>query len=298
MQVLSWNYVEPVFRPPSEAYSLILQVTNGCSWNRCTYCDMYQAPQKRFAVKRRAEIEREIEQAGRLWPETRRVFLADGDAMVLSTGRLLEILSAIQEHLPRVTRIGAYCLPRNLRRKSAAELGELRAAGLGILYVGAESGDDEVLARISKGETFASTVAALCKIREAGIKTSVMILNGLGGELLSRRHALASARLANETQPDYLATLVLSFPHGDQRFRSGYPEGFRLPDMQGLFLELELLIEHSHLERTVFRSDHASNYLALKGVLDRDREALLERLRIARTHPEQAGLRAEWQRGL
>jgi len=298
MQVLSWNYVEPVFRPPSEAYSLILQVTNGCSWNRCSYCEMYQAPQKRFAVKRRAEIEREIEQAGHLWPETRRVFLADGDAMVLSTGRLLEILSAIREHLPQVTRVGAYCLPRNLRRKSVVELGELRAAGLGILYVGAESGDDEVLARISKGETFASTAAALGKIREAGIKSLVMILNGLGGEILSRRHALASARLANETQPDYLATLVLSFPRGDQRFRRGYPEGFRLPAMQGLFLELELLIEHSDLERTVFRSDHASNYLPLKGVLDRDREALLERLRRARAHPEQAGLRSEWQRGL
>jgi len=298
MQVLSWNYVEPVFRPPSEANSLILQVTNGCSWNRCTYCEMYQMPQKRFEVKRRAEIEREIEQAGRLWPETRRVFLADGDAMVLSTRRLLEILGAIHEHLPRVTRVGAYCLPRNLRRRSVAELSELRAAGLGILYVGAESGDDEVLARISKGETFASTAAALRKIHAAGIKSSVMILNGLGGETLSRRHALASARLASETQPDYLATLVLSFPHGEQRFRNGYPEGFRLPDMQGLFYELELLIEHSELERTVFRSDHASNYLALKGVLNRDRDALLERLRLARAHPEQAGLRAEWQRGL
>ncbi len=292
------RYVEPLYRPPSEARSLILQVTNGCSWNRCTFCEMYKEPQKRFTVKPPAEVEREIEAAGRMWPDADRVFLADGDAMVLSTRRLLAILAGIRAHLPRVTRVGAYCLPRNLRGKSDAELAELREAGLGILYIGAESGDDEVLRRVEKGETFASTVEALLRIRAAGIRTSVMILLGLGGEALSEQHARASARLANETQPDYLATLVVSFPRGEERFRAGFPEGVRLLELRGLLRELAWLIEDSELEETVFRSDHASNYLVLKGVLNRDKDRLLASVRLALAAPERAALRPEWARGL
>jgi radical SAM superfamily enzyme YgiQ (UPF0313 family) len=292
------RYVEPVFRPPSEARSLILPVTDGCSWNRCTFCEMYTAPQKKF----RARSEDEVLDAIRRTAESvgsgvRRVFLADGDSLVLPTHRLLRILQAIAEHMPTVERVSSYCLARNLQRKSVAELSELREAGLRMAYLGAESGDDTVLAYVNKGETFASTVAALDKLADAGITRSVMILNGLGGRTLSDRHADRSARLANATQPEYLATLVVSFPQGEARFRAGFP-AFEPLDQDGLFREMRRFIGNLALKRTVFRSDHASNRLVLRGTLDADRDRLLAQLDQAIHQPERAALRPEWMRGL
>ena len=292
------RYVEPVFRPPSEAHSLILPVTDGCSWNKCTFCEMYTAPQKKFRARDEAEVIESIRRTGELLGgQVRRVFLADGDALVLPTRRLLSVLAAIQEHLPGVERVSSYCLPRNLRRKSVAELAELRAAGLGIAYVGAESGDDTVLARVNKGETYDSTREALDKLGEAGITRSVMILNGLGGRALWEQHAENSARLANATQPEYLATLVVSFPLGEDRFRAGFPDWEPLA-LPGLLREMERLLERLELERTVFRSDHASNWLVLKGTLGRDKARLLEQVREAIAHPENAPFRPAWARGL
>jgi radical SAM superfamily enzyme YgiQ (UPF0313 family) len=297
-QAFPIRYVEPVFRPPSEAHSLILPVTDGCSWNQCTYCEMYTAPQKKFRARDEAEVLESIRRTGELLGgQVRRVFLADGDALVLSTRRLLAILGAIREHLPGVQRVSSYCLPRNLRRKSVAELAELQAAGLGLAYIGAESGDDIVLAKVNKGETFDSTRAALDKLGEAGIRRSVMILNGLGGRMYSDQHADESARLANLTQPEYLATLVVSFPLGEARFRAGYPEWEPL-DLVGLLREMARFLSALELERTVFRSDHASNWLALKGTLARDKPALLDQLRTAIARPEHAPLRPAWARGL
>jgi radical SAM superfamily enzyme YgiQ (UPF0313 family) len=176
----------------------------------------------------------------RFGSDIRRVFLADGDALVLPTRRLLDILAAIHEHLPAVRRVSSYCLPRNLRKKSVGELQELAAAGLTMAYVGAESGDDEVLAKVNKGETFASTCEALDKLQQAGIKRSVMILNGLGGKTLSAQHAANSARLANATQPEYLAVLVVNFPQGEERFRAAFPE-WQACDDRELFVEMEAL---------------------------------------------------------
>jgi len=292
------RYVEPVFRPPSEAHSLILPVTDGCSWNKCTFCEMYTAPQKKFRARDEAEVIDSIRRAGeRLGDGVRRVFLADGDALVLPTHRLLAVLTAIRAHMPAVERVSSYCLPRNLRRKSVAELAELRAAGLQLAYVGAESGDDTVLARVGKGETFDSTRAALDKLGEAGIGRSVMILNGLGGRAFSARHAENSARLANATQPEYLATLVVSFPMGEERFRAGFPEWAPL-DQAGLFREMESLLAALELRRTMFRSDHASNWLVLKGTLGEDKARLLAQVRSAIAHPDRAPLRPAWARGL
>lgn len=292
------HYIEPLFRPPSEANSLIFQVTNGCSWNRCTFCEMYTAPQKKFSAKKESLIFEEIEAAARAYPETRRIFLADGDAMALSTRRLLAIMLHIQKHFPSITRISSYCLPRNVKNKSVAELQELRDAGLGLVYVGAESGDDELLKLIDKGETRATTVGALQKFHSAKIKTSVMILNGLGGNLLSEQHAINSAKLVNESQPNYLATLVLSFPLGKKRFLQSFPSDFQLLDQNALFHEMELFIQHTELKNTIFRSDHASNYLILKGVLGKDKQKMLDKLHLAKNSPEQLHLREEWQRGL
>lgn len=194
------TYTEPVFRPPSEWQSLILQVTNGCSWNKCTFCDMYTAESKKFKPKKIDLIEQEIITVANSGVPTRRVFLADGDAMMLPFNRLKEILLLIKQHLPQVARVSSYCLPRNLGNKTVEQLAELKGLGLKLMYVGCESGDDQVLALIEKGETYQSSLIALNKIKTAGMKSSVMILNGLGGPELSRQHAVNSAKLMNEAQ--------------------------------------------------------------------------------------------------
>lgn len=288
-------YIEPVFRPPSEAQSLILPVTNGCSWNQCTF-HRYTAPQKKFRARDEALVLEEIRRAGEQLI-VNRVFLADGDALVLPTRRLLAILQAIREYMPEVRRVSSYCLPRNLRKKSVGELKELADAGLKMAYVGCESGDDEVLARVNKGETFDSSLSALDKLGQAGITRSVMILNGLGGQALSAQHADNSARLMNEAQPEYLSTLVVSFPMGEARFRQQFADYQPLTQLQ-LFTEVERLLQGLELQQTVFRSDHASNYLVLKGNLGRDKARLLAQVRSAIERPQQANLRQEWQRGL
>lgn len=292
------RYVEPVFRPPSEAESLILPVTDGCSWNQCTFCEMYTAPQKQFRARSEEEVLESIRLTGqRYGDQIRRVFLADGDALVLPTRRLLSILEAIRIHMPAVRRISSYCLPRNLRKKSQADIDELAAAGLTMAYVGAESGDDAVLAAVSKGETFDTTREALDKLGTAGITRSVMILNGLGGKALSAQHADNSARLANATQPEYLATLVVSFPQGEERLRAGFP-GWGPLSQHELFVEMERFLSGLELKRTVFRSDHASNWLVLKGTLGSDKERLLQQVRQAISAPQAAHLRPGWARGL
>ena len=298
MSVLPIRYVEPVFRPPSEAESLILPVTDGCSWNKCTFCEMYTAPQKAFRARDEAEVVDSIRRTGeRYGAQVRRVFLADGDALVLPTRRLLVYLEAIRTHLPAVHRVSSYCLARNLARKSVAELKTLADAGLGLVYLGAESGDDEVLARINKGETWESTRSALDKLGEAGITRSVMILNGLGGTALSAQHADNSARLINATQPEYLSTLVVTLHDSGRRFLQSWPEWQAL-SQQGLFREMERFLSALALKRTVFRSDHVSNQLVLKGTLGTDNDRLLAQVRAALEHPEAAPLRPVWTRGL
>lgn len=290
------RYVDPVFRPPSEAESLILPLTDGCSWNRCSFCEMYAT--KDFRARSEDEVLDTVRRCGeRFGNEVRRVFLADGDALMLPTRRLLAALEAIRRHLPGVRRVSSYCLPRNLRKKSAAELRALAEAGLSLAYVGAESGDDEVLTRVDKGETFETTRAALDLLGAAGIRRSVMILNGLGGPEFSARHAENSARLINAVQPEYLATLVVSFPQGEARLRAGFP-GWAPLGQRELFEEMERFVSALELRRTVFRSDHASNWLVLKGTLGADKARLLGELRRAIEQPQDAGLRPAWSRGL
>ena len=278
------NYIEPVFRPPSEARSLIFQVTNGCSWNRCTYCEMYTDPQKKFRPRDEQQVLAEIRACAEHDMQPRRVFLADGDALVLSMRRLRSILSAIREYLPDVQRVSTYCLPSNLKNKQDEELAELKELGLGLIYVGAESGDDTVLQRVNKGETYESTVSSLQRAKQAGMKTSVMLLNGLGGRRYSEQHAAASARLVNETQPDYLATLVLTFYKGPEKFEAGFNGEYEEMDTVELCEEMKMLLEQTDLQSTIFRSDHASNHLVLKGVLGRDRVRLLQQVDDAIQH--------------
>jgi radical SAM superfamily enzyme YgiQ (UPF0313 family) len=291
-------YIEPLFRPPSEANSLILQVTNGCSWNRCTFCEMYTQPQKRFRLKPQEEIERELAAIAGSGLAPRRIFLADGDAMTLSFRRLKRILEAIRRVLPGTQRVSSYCLPRNLRNKTVDQLAELRALGLELFYVGCESGDDLVLERVNKGENFDSSLAALKKIKDAGAKSSVMILNGLGGQRFSEQHAVNSGRLMTAAQPEFLSTLVVSFPMGETRYQAGFRGEYEPLDQPGLFREMLLLLENLELDNTVFRSDHASNYLVLKGTLSRDKPRLLRTVHAALERPGTVPLRPEWARGL
>jgi radical SAM superfamily enzyme YgiQ (UPF0313 family) len=290
------QYDEPLFRPPSEARSLILQVTLGCSWNRCAFCEMYTS--KQFRIRKEEDIYSDIDSFQQYAGNVRRVFLADGDPLILSTVKLLNIISKIKSTFPKLNRISCYASPGNLNRKSFAELKELKDAGLNLLYVGIESGDDKVLSNINKGETFKSTVTGLNLSKEAGLSSSVMIINGLGGIERSKEHAINSARVLNETQAKYASTLVLSMYKGLEAYKNRLKGSYTPLTVEELLLELQLLIDKCELKETIFRTDHASNYLVLKGVLSRDKQKFMEQIAFAIKNPGMANLREEYMRGL
>jgi radical SAM superfamily enzyme YgiQ (UPF0313 family) len=290
------QYDMPLFRPPSEARSLIFQVTLGCSWNRCGFCEMY--PDKPFRAKSEAMVRQEIIKAATVFPGANKVFLADGNALVLSFRRLNNILETINTHFPELNRISSYALPQDILSKSTEQLAQLQKNGLKLIYVGIESGDDDVLRRINKGETFESTRRGLVKAKQAGIKTSVMILTGLGGKKYMEAHAINSAKIVNLTQPDYLSTLVLMFPHGLNHFKKRFSGTYIPMSIEDTLRETEIFLRHTELERTVFRSDHASNYLILKGILSRDKNKMLDKIRETLRDPDQTDIRPEWLRGL
>ncbi|MFT6332664.1 MAG: radical SAM superfamily enzyme YgiQ (UPF0313 family) [Lentimonas sp.] len=242
---------------------------------------MYKNEEKRFKPKALDEIEQELKfLVDNNYPVSR-VFLADGDAVSLSMRRLKEILELINRYFPNLQRITSYCLPRNLLNKSIADLKELHDLGLKILYVGCETGDTQLLGLIEKGETFETSLSALQKIKAAGIKSSVMILNGLGGSKYSKQHILASAKLMNLAQPEYLSTLVLEFPLGSERFEKGFNGDWKFLTKLELFQEMKLLMENLDLKKTIFRSDHASNHLVLKGILGRDKNRISNEIELA-----------------
>ncbi|RLD77865.1 MAG: radical SAM protein [Bacteroidetes bacterium] len=290
------EYDYPLFRPPSEGNSLILQITTGCSWNKCAFCEMYA--EKQFKTKNFEQIKKEIESFKPVADKITKIFLADGDALVLKTEKLLRVLNEINKIFPRVRRVSSYAKPKDLKNKSISDLKRLKEAGLSLVYVGLESGDSELLTDINKGEDFESSRQGMVNCKEAGIKSSVMILNGLGGLNYWEQHALNSAKLINEIQPEFLSTLVLSFPFGVAHYKKKFQTDFIEMNTVQLLEELFLFLNNTNLQTTVFRSDHASNYLTLKGILSKDKEQLLKKLRLAIQNPEQAGLRAEWQRGL
>jgi radical SAM superfamily enzyme YgiQ (UPF0313 family) len=259
---------------------------------------MYTDEQKRFSPKSLETIEQELRSLNKAGYPVKRIFLADGDAMTLSTRRLVDILQMISKYYPDIQRVSSYCLPRNLKNKSVEELQDLYDLGLNLMYVGCESGDNEVLKLVNKGEDYDSSLNALTKIKKAGMKSSVMILNGLGGPELSHQHALNSARLMNAAQPDYLSTLVVEFPTGSTGFEEAFDGRWRKLGKLELFREMQILLNNLELDKTIFRSDHASNYLVLKGILGKDKEKLLSIVDTAINLPGVIRLREEWQRGL
>ncbi len=253
---------------------------------------------KRFTVRKEKDIIKEIRQAAAMGLDFRKVFLADGNPMAMTTKRLLPILQEIAKSFPAVRRVSTYALPGDIIRKSRAELKELKEAGVKLIYVGIESGDDEVLRMMNKSETFASSVDGLLKAKEAGIKLSVMILNGVGGKKYSKQHAVNSARVLNVIQPDYASVLVLSFPYGVEHYKKRFMGDYEEMRILDLLEEMQWFMVSTNLENTIFRSDHASNYLILKGRLNKDKADFLNRIKFAIEHPSLAGLREEWQRGL
>lgn len=289
------DYHEPLFRPPSEARSLILQITLGCSWNKCSFCEMYTS--KQFTARREEDVFKDIDSFLPYASQIRRVFLADGDPLVLSTKRLLNILTRLKDTFPNLQRVSTYASPSNLARKSNEELKELFEAGLTLLYVGIESGDSEVLECIQKGETFETTIDGLNKSKAVGMNSSVMIINGVGGKLLTNQHAINSAKVLNETQPKYASTLVLTTHKGLEHYKNRYLGDFQQLNQVELFTELQLIMQNLELTETIFRSDHASNNLILKGVLGKDKDKFLNQIQIALESPELTNLRSDYLRG-
>ena len=290
------NYHEPLFRPPSEAHSLIIQVTLGCAWNKCAFCEMYSS--KQFQARKEEDIFADIQSMSPYSNHYRKVFLADGNAMVLSFDKLSRILDQLNTTFPRLTRVSAYAIPKDIEAKTDKELQILAEKGLKLLYVGIESGDNELLKAIDKGENFESTCHALQRARKAGIKLSVMILNGLGGKKYSRQHALNSAKVVNKIQPEFLSTLVLSYPYGEEHFMKKFKGEFIPLNTVELIAEMKVFIENLELSKSIFRSDHASNYLILRGNFPRDKQEMLNRINGVLDDPANAQLRPEWMRGL
>lgn len=268
-------YEGDVYRPPSEADAWILQATVGCSWNACTYCDMYRA--KRFRVRPLPEVLDEIGEARRvLGPGLGKVFVADGDALVMETGHWEAILRALREAFPRLRRVSCYAMARNLLAKGPEDLARLRSLGLSQVYIGPESGDPATLKRIAKGGTFEDHVAAAGKAHAAGMKVSAIFLLGAGGVARSEEHARASARLATAMDPRFVSLLTLTVIPGTPIARLRDRGEFALPEVDGLLRELRTFVAEAAPTDAVFRTNHASNYLPLGGRLPRDRDRILE----------------------
>lgn len=268
------HYSGDVFRPPSEAYSLILQVTLGCSHNRCAFCYMYKA--KQFSIRPLKEVFEDIDEAAPY--RFKRVFLADGDALILPTETLETILKRIRSRIPTVERVGVYGSPNSILRKTPEELAALKKLGLGIVYMGLESGNDALLTKFDKGFDAAHIIEAGKKVKEAGLLLSVTAINGLGGKEMSEAHAIDTARAFSAMKPDYIGMLTLRV-YGNTPLAGWVRSGeFKLLEPLELARENRLLIEHMDCEGAVFRSNHASNYLALAGTMNRDKEKLLSQL--------------------
>jgi radical SAM superfamily enzyme YgiQ (UPF0313 family) len=290
------QYQGSLYRPPSEADSLILQATLGCSYNRCTFCAMYR--EKRFQVRPLDELVREVRWAAENLPGVRKVFLADGDALVAKASFLAGLLEEIRRSLPGLKRVSCYASPQALQVRTVAEMAELRDLGLSQYYLGIESGHDEVLTALEKGVDAAEMVRVGRKAAEAGVKLSTMILLGAGGRRLSAEHARASAEVVSAIDPRFVSTLVMTPVEGTPLWEAaGRGEVDELDPIE-LAAELREFLAHTRVSGAIFRSNHASNFLALAGTLPRDRERMVAALDDVLARPEAAPFRPRWARGL
>jgi len=288
------KYEGMIFRPPSEADSLILQVTVGCSYNRCTFCGAYQG--KRFRIKSLEEIKEDIDEVSSY--RIKRVFLADGDALIIPQEELLRILSYLKAKLRGLERIGIYANAKDILRKGVEELEALKDLGLGIVYLGLESGDPEVLKRIKKNATVDQLVRAAKRVKESGILLSVTVILGLGGVENSQTHAMETGRVLSEMDPDYVGALSLMIVPGTPIEKEIVTGRLVLPTPFGLIQELEMMITHCQFTQCFFASNHASNYLPLRIRLPEQKEEALKRIREVLKRRDPDLLRPEYLRAL
>ncbi len=287
------RYDEPVFRPPSEARSLIIQATIGCSHNRCTFCGSYRM--KKFKEKGIEEIREDMIIARRIFGEVKRIFLADGNAFTMDSEKLLEIIRIAKEVFPELERVSAYACPADILNKSPQEIKMLTESGLNLLYMGVETGHDGLLNEIKKGVDAQEMVEAGRKAIENGMKLSVTVITGLGGKELSYDHAKETAEVLNQMKPHFTAALTLILVPGTPLHRKYERGEFHPLNPLETLQELRWMVEDLNYP-TVFRCNHASNYLPLKGNLPEDKERLLSTLDYGMAHPEL--LRPEFLRGL
>jgi len=289
------RYLGKIYRPPSEADSYILQATIGCSWNKCTYCDMYR--DKDFSVRPLDETLEDIALAGEsLGPQVQKVFVADGDGLILDMAHWRAILNACRDAFPSLRRVSCYAMASNVLDKTDAQLRELQQLGLELLYVGPESGDDETLKRIAKGSTAADHVEAARRAHAAGMKLSVIFLLGAGGAARSEQHARGSAELATAMDPRFLSALTLTVVPGTPIARAEEKGLFAMPDIPTTLRELRVLVAEAAPTDAIFRTNHASNRLPIAGRLPRDRDAIVGAIDAALAGD--IALRPEWLRGL
>ena len=291
------QYEGDIYRPPSEAFSLIIQVTMGCTHNRCTFCSSFK--EKQFRLKPFEIVLADLREARQYYRHISRVFLADGDAFCMTTDKIMRILDAIQDVFPECERVGVYGRASQILRKSDEDLMKLRQAGLGIIYIGAESGSDEVLRRVNKGETAQEIIQAVQKAERAGILTSVTLISGLGGRELMVEHAVKTGELITAMNASYVGFLTLLLEPEAPLYADWQSGAFELLTPVEVMEELEIIFEHINCTgETVFRSNHASNWLTLKGTLPQDKDKMLEQIRYAKTNAGAGVFRPQWQRGL
>lgn len=290
------NYDMPLYRPPSEGNNLIIQATLGCSFNQCSFCSMYK--DKTYRARSLEEVFADIDRAACAWPEAARVFLADGDALALPTGQLLSILQYLDKSFPRLNRVSSYATPANIRRKTVEDLELLRRHRLTLLYFGIESGSDLILRKITKGANSRSISDSMQKTRDAGMKLSSTVVLGLGGTKYWQEHIDGTTALLNQAPTTYLSTLQLYLESNVQReFARKFGEPFKMQDDWGILSEQERLIANLNPPSPViFRSNHASNALALAGNLPKERDKLLADIR--RVQRGEKGVRPSFLRGL
>ncbi|MBC5770853.1 radical SAM protein [Dysosmobacter segnis] len=288
------RYQGMVYRPPSEAYSLIVQVTYGCSHNTCAFCSMYK--EKRFALRPLHEVLEDFQMARQRYRSVRRIFLADGDALIRKASELYTILDTIRELFPECERVTSYASPSSIRLRTDEELQTLRAKGLTMVYMGLESGSDKVLTLMRKGHPAAEIIEMGQKVRRNGMALSVTAITGLGGPELLEEHAVKTAEAFNAMNPEYIGMLTLMVEPGTPLYDWVHDGSFRLLDQHQVLKETELLVSHFDSPGSVFRMNHASNYLDLRGTLNQDRDTLLAKIHQA--EQDLSCLRPESWRGL
>ena len=288
------NYIGNIYRPPSEANSILIQATIGCSHNKCSFCEMYI--DKSFSIKDEKQVLEDIEEAGRLYPRTRRLFICDGDALILPQKKLVTILKMIKEKIPRVRRVGLYANCRSIELKSEEELKELFENGLGIIYLGIETGYDKTLLDIDKNATFKRLAIAGKKVKNSGIKLSVTVLLGIAGKENSIIHAKETGKLLTKIDPDFVGALTLMLTPGTQLFQDHQKKQFELIEAKDILLELKTMISETTLTNGYFHANHASNYLSISAHFPEDKEKTI--VLINEALKGNIGLKSEYMRGL